>query len=336
MSAKPKVVITHWVHPETIDLLREQCEVVPNPTRETLPKEEIWRRAADAEAIMCFMPDRVDAAFLQACPRLRVIGCALKGYDNFDLDACTRQSVCLTIVPDLLTVPTAELTIGLLIALMRKVIEGDRRIRNGLFEGWRPLLYGAGLEGRRLGLIGLGAVGRAIVRRLQGFDMTLCYTDPHGLDAEQERRWALTRLPLEELLETSDIIVPMVPLRPQTHHLIDAGALARMKSGAFLINTARGSVVDEAAVVDALAAGRLGGYAADVFEFEDWARADRPRAIAPGLLQSERTVFTPHLGSAVTEVRQAIEREAATNILHALSGLPPQGALNWPCARAID
>lgn len=328
MSSKPTVVVTHWVHRETIALLESQCEVVTNPTRETLPREEILRRARDASAIMSFMPDRVDAEFLRHCPRLRVIGCALKGYDNFDLDACTRHGVWLTIVPDLLTVPTAELTIGLLIALMRKVIEGDRRVRDGVFDGWRPILYGAGLEGRTLGIIGMGAVGQAIAHRLQNFDMKLCYTDPVPLDPEHERRWALTRLPLRELLESCDIVVPMLPLQPQTLHLIDADALARMKSGAFLVNTARGSIVDEEAIADALLAGHLGGYAADTFEFEDWARVDRRREVSSRLRADHRTLFTPHLGSAVTEVRLAIEREAATSILQALSGQIPHGALN--------
>ena len=333
---KRKVVVTHWVHPEVIALLASAGEVVPNTTRERLARGEILARARDADAIMTFMPDHVDDEFLAACPRLQVVGCALKGYDNYDVEACTRRGVWITNVPDLLTVPTAELTIGLLIGVTRHVLAGDGFVRNGRFDGWRPALYGAGLAGKTLGIIGMGAVGQAIAQRLQGYAMTLLYTDPRPLAPECEAAWRLTRAPLERLLSDSDYVVPMVPYRPETLHLIDADAIARMKHGAFLVNACRGSVVDEEAVADALAAGKLAGYAADVFELEEWARPDRSRAIPSRLLADrEHTLFTPHLGSAVDEVRLAIEIEAATNILQALRGELPRGALNRPHARAI-
>jgi phosphonate dehydrogenase len=170
---KPKVVLTSWVHPEVINRLAEHCDVVPNTTRERLSREEILSRAKDADAIMTFMTDSVDDAFLAACPRLRVVACALKGYDNYDVDACTLRGVWLTNVPDLLTIPTAELTIGLLIGLTRKILQGDRLVRSGSFDGWRPVLYGAGLTGRTLGIIGMGAVGQAIAARLQGYELKL-------------------------------------------------------------------------------------------------------------------------------------------------------------------
>ena len=333
---KPKVILTHRVHPEVIELLAEHCEVVPNPTPETLPLDEILQRAKDAEAIMTFMPDRVDEAFLRACPRLRVVGCALKGYDNYDVEACTRHGVWITNVPDLLTIPTAELTIGLLIGLTRNVLAGDRFVRSGQFNGWRPALYGSGLTGKTLGLIGMGAVGQAIAQRLVGYDMRVLYTDPVALPKEKEAQWGLDRVELSALLAASDFVVPMVPYRDETLHMIDGGALARMKTGAYLINTCRGSVVDEQAVVEALASGRLAGYAADVFEMEEWARPHRPHVIPQALLDdSERTLFTPHIGSAVDAVRIEIELEAARNILQALRGETPQGAINRPQARMI-
>jgi Lactate dehydrogenase and related dehydrogenases len=333
---KPKVILTHRVHPEVIKLLAEHCEVVPNPTPETLPLDEILQRAKDAEALMTFMPDRVDEAFLRACPRLRVVGCALKGYDNYDVEACTRHGVWITNVPDLLTIPTAELTIGLLIGLTRNMLAGDRFVRTGRFNGWRPALYGSGLTGKTLGIIGMGAVGQAIAQRLVGYEMRVLYTDPVALPKEKEAQWGLDRVELPELLAASDFVVPMVPYRDQTLHMIDGGALARMKTGAYLINTCRGSVVDEQAVVEALASGRLAGYAADVFEMEEWARPDRPQAIPQALLDdSERTLFTPHIGSAVDAVRLEIELEAARNILQALRGEIPQGAINRPQARMI-
>ncbi|MHB0974471.1 MAG: hydroxyacid dehydrogenase [Thiobacillus sp. SCN 63-1177] len=331
---KPKVILTHRVHPEVIELLAEHCEVIPNPGPETLPLDEILQRAKDAEALMTFMPDRVDEAFLRACPRLRVVGCALKGYDNYDVEACTRHGVWITNVPDLLTIPTAELTIGLLIGLTRNMLAGDRFVRTGRFNGWRPALYGSGLTGKTLGLIGMGAVGQAIAQRLVGYDMRVLYTDPVALPKEKEAQWGLDRVELPALLAASDFVVPMVPYRDQTLHMIDGDALARMKTGAYLINTCRGSVVDEQAVVEALASGRLAGYAADVFEMEEWARPDRPQAIPQALLDdSERTLFTPHIGSAVDAVRLEIELEAARNILQALRGEIPQGAINRPQVR---
>lgn len=333
---KPKVVITHRVHPEILELLAERCELIPNQTGERLTREEILKRTREAEAIMTFMPDSVDDAFLRDCPRLKVVGCALKGYDNYDVEACTRYGVWITNVPDLLTIPTAELTIGLLIGLARHVPAGDAFVRSGEFQGWRPSLYGTGLAGRTLGIIGMGAVGQAIAQRLQGYDMKLLYTDPRALVPQLERDWRMERVELDALLGRSDYVVPMVPLRDDTFHLVNAAAIAKMKDGAFLINTCRGSVVDEQAVALALASGKVAGYAADVFELEEWTRPDRPRAIPQALLDdTARTLFTPHIGSAVAEVRLAIEREAANNILQALRGEVPGGALNQPRERAI-
>lgn len=332
---KPKVVITHWVHPEIIDMLQAVAEVVPNTTRDTLPRGEVLRRAQDADALMAFMPDSIDGAFLDACPKLRIVGAALKGYDNFDVDACTRRGIWFSIVPDLLTIPTAELTIGLLLGLTRHILQGDRRIRSGTFQGWRPELYGCGLTGRTVGIIGMGAVGRAIAQRLAGFDMRLVYCDQRPLDAELERAWGARRVTLEELLASSDFVVPMLPMTPETQHLIQAGTLKQMKRGSYLINACRGSVVDERAVADALTSGQLAGYAADVFEMEEWRRIDRPEGIPQVLLDnSDQTLFTPHLGSAVREVRLEIEREAARNILQALAGETPAGAINHPATLA--
>jgi phosphonate dehydrogenase len=331
---KPKVVITSWVHPEVIVRLAEHATVVANETRERLSREEILRRSHDADALMTFMTDSIDDEFLAACPRLGLVACALKGYDNYDVDACTRRGIWITNVPDLLTIPTAELTIGLLIALTRKLLPGDQSIRSRRFDGWRPTFYGAGLTGSCLGLIGMGAVGRAIAARLQGYRMTLLYVDPVQVDKDLEKRWGLRRVGLQQLLAESDYVVPMVPYRPDTLHLINAAAIASMKDGAYLINACRGSVVDEEAVADALESGKLAGYAADVFEMEEWTRADRPLAISARLLaNTAQTLFTPHIGSAVDSVRLAIEMEAATNILQVLNNQSPQGAINLPVSR---
>ena len=179
-------MISSWVHPEVRNLLAEACTVAPNNTGQALTAEELRRRCRDAHGLMAFMPERVDDAFLAACPDLRVIACALKGYDNFDIDACTRHGVWLTIVPDLLTGPTAELTIGLMIALGRNILLADRVVRCGDFSGWRPILYGKGIDGSTVGLIGAGAIGKAIARRLGGFWTTLLYSDNAPLSPDQE------------------------------------------------------------------------------------------------------------------------------------------------------
>jgi phosphonate dehydrogenase len=204
-------------------------------------------------------------------------------------------------------------------------------VRSGAFAGWRPGLYGAGLDGAAVGIVGMGKVGRAIARRLAGFGSVLAYSDPAPLPAGDEGALGLTRRSLEALLANSDAVVVAAPLAAGTLHLIDAAALARMKPGAFLVNVGRGSVVDEAAVADALESDRLAGYAADVFEFEDWARPDRPRAIEPRLLaQPSRTLFTAHQGSAVDAVRRDIAMAAARAVVQALNGEVPDGALNDP------
>jgi phosphonate dehydrogenase len=277
---------------------------------------------------MAFMPEFVDDAFLAACPDLRVIACALKGYDNFDVEACTRRGVWLTIVPDLLTAPTAELTIGLMIALGRNILPGDGLVRGGDFSGWRPTLYGHGIDGSTVGLLGAGTVGKAIARRLAGFRTTLLYTDITPLSADQEDGLRLRRVALGKLLERSDYVVLCLPLLPATRHLVDRDFLARKKSSALLINTARGSLVDESAVADALESDRLAGYAADVFSMEDWALPDRPRAVSARLLKSHKSVLTPHLGSAVDRVRREIALQAAESLLQALRGEVPAGAVN--------
>jgi phosphonate dehydrogenase len=327
---KPRVVVTHWVHPEVTELLETRCEVIANSERETWSRTHLLSLLGDADAVMVFMPDAIDATFVEHCPKLKVVGAALKGYDNFDVDACTERGIWFTIVPDLLTVPTAELTIGLMLALGRRMREGDQLIRDGRFTGWRPQLYGTGLAGCTVGIIGMGAVGQALAQRLSCFETEILYTDPVPLPADLDARWTASPVELMELLRRSDYIIPMVPLTDASLHLINEERLSVAKPDALLINACRGSVVDEQAVSEALLENRLGGYAADVFEFEEWARPDRPREIPEVLLAHPRTLFTPHLGSAVDSVRREIALQAARNILQVLAGEQPANAINAP------
>jgi phosphonate dehydrogenase len=324
-----RVVVSQPVFPETLALLSKAAEVIAPAGPDPLSAAELSQALETADAWMAFMPDRADAAVLARSPRLRLIAGALKGYDNFDVAACTARGVWLSIVPDLLTTPTAELTIALMIGLGRRLVEADRWVRSGAFKGWEARFYGLGLDGARVGFVGMGAIGQAIAQRLAPFGVEARYSDPSPLAPEIEAGQGLSRAAsLEELLGWSDYLVLAAPLTPATQHLIDADALAHVRPEALLINPSRGSLVDEAAVADALEAGRLAGYAADVFEFEDWARPDRPRAIDPRLLARPDTLFTPHLGSAVRKVRQAIEDRAARNVLDLVSGAPPRDAIN--------
>jgi phosphonate dehydrogenase len=326
---KNTIVVTHWIHQEVINLLSPHGELILNQTRDTLPHEELMARMRDAHAMMAFMPDSVDDAFLNKCPQLKVIGAALKGYDNYDVSACTRHGVWFTIVPDLLTIPTAELAIGLILALSRKIAPGDRWIRSGQFHGWQPLFYGSGLSGATVGIFGMGRVGRTIAQRLTGFDTDVIYFDPQPLSLQQEQALRTSSSSIEEVLARSDYLICAAPLNAETRHMINDRTITEMKSGSYLINIGRGSSVDESAVAAALDSGHLSGYAADVFEMEDWALEDRPRTIHPTLLeQKDKTILTPHLGSAVDDIRREIALEAARNIVQALQGTPPIGALN--------
>jgi phosphonate dehydrogenase len=330
-TERPRVFLTNRVFSETIRFLEKLGVVDANLSDEPISGQEFLTRASQASAMMVFMNDSMDAALLDQCPKLRVVAAALKGGDNFDVAACTARGIWFTIVPDLLTIPTAELAVALVLGLARKVLAGDRLIRSGKFAGWRPVLYGAGLFGKTAGIAGMGALGRALAQRLSAFGMRIVYADPVALPAAMEKQQAAVRAEPTDLFAASDFVFLAMPLTPGARHFVDAAMLSRMKPGAILVNVGRGSLVDEAAVADALARGNLAGYAADVFEMEDWARVDRPRSIHPALLaQADRTLFTPHLGSAVAETRLEIELRAARNIADALAGRRPADAINNP------
>ncbi|MGE3990440.1 MAG: phosphonate dehydrogenase [Pseudorhodoplanes sp.] len=326
---RPRILVTNWVHETTLQQLSLLGDIDANETRMPWPREQIIRRAEQADAILAFMTDCIDASFLARCKRLRAVACALKGYDNFDMDACNAAGIWISIVPDLLTEPTAELAVGLAIGLARNIRDGDALVRSGAFEGWRPVLYGTGLDGSTVSIVGMGRVGRAVAQRLSGFGCRLL-----GIDPVAEVPPGMIKVGLNRALETSDYVILCAPLSPGSRHLIGADALARMNADTLLINVGRGSVVDESAVLAALEAGKLGGYAADVFEMEDWALPERPKAIDERLRTHSRTLFTPHLGSAVTEVRKAIEMRAVDNIADALEGHRPRDAINAPASLA--
>lgn len=326
---KKKIVVTNRIFPETRALLEAHARLVVNEADAPWPDAELREHCRDAFGLMAFMTDRIGRDFLSSCPELKIIGAALKGYDNIDVDACTDAGVTVTIVPDLLTVPTAELAIGLMLSLGRNILAGDASIRKEGFAGWRPALYGAGLDGSTVGILGFGLVGQAIAERLRPFRCRIVASDvsPSTASRFDDVIFADT----ESVIVEADWLVLALPLNNSTKHIVGRSAIARMKPGARIVNPARGSLVDEEAVADALATGHIGGYAADVFECEDWAQEERPRQIESRLLADPySTVLTPHIGSAVVEVRRDIELSAARSIVDLIAGRRPAHAVNAP------
>lgn len=325
----PKIVVTHAIFPEVETRLRDLGQVVINGRGTPWSRDELLDRLHDADAMLAFMTDTVDQELLDRCPNLKIVACALKGFDNFDVEACTRAGVWLTVVPDLLTVPTAELAVALTLGLCRNLLAGDDRVRAGGFDGWRAELYGSGLQNAIVGIAGLGRVGLAIAERLKGFGARLLGFDERPISQAVLAGRGISQVAWDKLIGESEIVILALPLNARTFHLVGADTLRRMPRGARLVNIGRGSVVDEAAVAQSLEENHIGGYAADVFEMEDWALESRPRRISQRLLAlRERTLFTPHLGSAVRSARLAIEQAAADAIIAVLGGRQPSNAVN--------
>jgi len=276
-----------------------------------LAPEDLRARAADKDALIVLLPDRIDRAVLDAAPRLRIIANVAVGYDNLDVRHAAQKGVICTNTPDVLTEATADLAWALILDVTRRVTEGDRLARAGNWKGWTfEFMLGSGLQGKQLGIVGAGRIGRAVAERARGFGMTIAVTsrrDPGWPDAEF--------MPLDRLLATSDVVSLHVPLSPETRGLIDQPALARMKRTAFLINTTRGAVVDESALAWALKEHMIAGAGLDVFENEPQINA--------ALLTLENVVLSPHLGSATRETRTAMADLAVSNVLAVLSGQPP-------------
>ena len=313
-----RIVVTRRIPQPALDLLAVSGnELWVSEVDGALPAEDLHRAITGADAVVTLLHDRVDDAFLDAAgPALRVVANVAVGYDNVDVAACARRGVAVTNTPGVLTEATADLAFALVLMATRRLGEGERLVRSGGQWSWSMFfLLGSGLQGRVLGVVGLGQIGRATARRAHAFGMTIAYAAPRRVEAAVEAELSATYLPLDELLATADVVSLHCPLRPETHHLIDAAALASMKPTAFLVNTTRGPVVDEAALVDALRAGSIAGAGLDVYE--------REPVVHPGLLELENVVLLPHLGSATVETRTAMAVLAARNVLAVLGGVEP-------------
>lgn len=284
-----------------------------------LEREELLRGVKGKDAVLCLLTDRIDAEVLEAARGCRIFANMAVGYNNIDVAEATRRGILVSNTPGILTECTADLTWTLILGVARRVAEADREMRAGRFPGWGPLyMLGGDVTGATLGLVGPGRIARAVARRATGFGMRILY---HGRrrSEELEALGAESRS-LEALLAESDFVSLHVPLSEQTRHLIDARALERMKPTAYLINTARGPVVDEQALVEALRTRRIAGAGLDVYEEE-------PR-MAPGLAECPNTLLLPHLGSATIATRAAMSRIAAENLIAALQGRRPPNLVN--------
>jgi glyoxylate reductase len=269
-----------------------------------LGRAELLAAVADADALICLLTDRIDEELLARAPRLRVVADHAVGVDNVDLAACARRGIVVANTPDVLTEATADLTFALILAVARRVVEGDALVRSGRWLGWAPDHFlGADVSGRTLGLVGMGRIGQAVARRAAGFGMRIVHTG------------RAAGVPLAELLSESDFVSLHCPLTPATHRLIDAAALRRMKPTAFLINTARGAIVDEEALVAALAAGGIAGAGLDVF-------AEEPR-VPPALIADPRVVLLPHIGSATHATRARMAELCISAVNEVLAGRSP-------------
>ncbi|MGE5235098.1 MAG: 2-hydroxyacid dehydrogenase [Acidobacteriota bacterium] len=310
-----EVAVTYPIPGRGLDRLRAAHEVRVHPDGSAVGGESLAEFVGRAEALVPLVSNRVDAAIFSRCPRLRVVANVGVGVNNIDLAAARAAGVWVTNTPDVLTEATADLTWALILAVTRRLVEGDRAIRELAFPGWRPdYMLGVGLQGKTLGIVGMGRIGRAVARRAPAFGMAVRYTDSGPPDAAARAlgEWVAT---LAALLPQVDVLSLHTPLTPETTHLIDARRLRLLRRGAFVVNTSRGEVIDEGALAEVLAEGHLGGAALDVFEHE-------PR-VHPALLDRRDVVLLPHLGSATRETREAMADLAVANALAVLAGEAP-------------
>ena len=300
--------------PGTSLLTAAGFEVEQQPFDRPPTRDELLAGVQGKQALLCLLTERIDAEVLDAAPELRIVANLAVGYDNIDVAAAHARGVAVTNTPDVLTDATAELTWALILSAARRVIEGDTLVRAGEWKGWSPTqLLGTSLTGKTLGIFGMGKIGAAVARRASAFSMTVVYTN-RTRNEVVEAEVGARPVPFEELLEQSDVLTLHAPSTAQTRHVIDAAALARLRPGAVLVNTARGPLVDEAALVRALQARHLGAAGLDVFE--------REPELAPGLTGLDNVVLLPHLGSATAETRGAMVELCCRNVIAVLGGEP--------------
>jgi glyoxylate reductase len=311
-----RVVVTGRIPSDGLDLLRRHHEVTAWDEDRAITRTEFLEFVRNADGLVTLLTEKVDSELLDAAgPNLKVVANVAVGYNNIDVAACADRGVVATNTPGVLTEATADTAFALMLMATRRLGEGERVIRSGTPWQWGMFyLLGSGIQGKVLGIVGAGAIGIAMARRAKAFGMSVIYTGPTALAPEVEAELGARRVDFGELLRTSDVISLHCPYLPETHHLIGTPELAKMKATAFLINSARGPIIDESALVEALRQRQIAGAGLDVFEFEP--------AVHEGLLELDNVVLLPHLGSATNETRTAMAVLAADNAVAVLAGKP--------------
>lgn len=318
---KPKVYATHSLFEPARKLLEAACEVDywPGPLRPT--RATLLEHVAGKDALICLLTEKINDEVLDAGSKLKIVANVAVGFDNIDVSACTRHKVFASNTPGVLDETTADFAWTLLMAVARRVLEGDRLVRSGEWKGWDlDQLCGGDVWGKTLGLVGFGRIGRAVARRARGFNMRIIYTDAVRASTEFEVEANAEFVSADRLFAESDFISLHVPLLPETRGLASTKHLSQMKPTAYLINTSRGPVVDEAALVAALEAKKIAGAALDVYEKEP--------QVHPGLINRSDVILAPHIASASVETRTKMAVMAVHNVLAALDGRKPPNALN--------
>ncbi len=310
--AYPALYVSRLLPEPVMAAIRQRFRLTAVPDTSPPSRQRLTEGLQEAEAAICTLTERIDEELLQAAPRLRVIANCAVGFNNIALEAARARGIVVTNTPEVLTEATADLTWALLLAVSRRIPEGDRLVRSGAWKGWEPTqLLGAEVSCQTLGIVGMGRIGTAVARRAAGFGMAVVYCrEGPDIRPDLDPRWE--RLPLDDLLTRSDFVSLHVPLTPETHHLIGEPQLRRMRPSGFLINTSRGPVVDEAALVRALQEGWLAGAGLDVYEQEP--------VVHPGLRELQQVVLLPHLGSATLGTRIRMGMLCVDNIAAVLEG----------------
>ncbi len=318
------VLVTGNLPDHILDSIRADHTVEVNAANRPMDRERFLAAVADKHGILTMLTDRVDEELLDQAPNLTIVANCAVGYDNIDVTAATHRKIAVTNTPGVLTASTADVSFALMLAVARRVVEGDRQVRRGQFKHFVPFHFlGQDISGKTLGIIGMGRIGKAVAKRAAGFDMPIIYASRSRLSVGEEALIGARFADLECLLQQSDVVTLHVPLTPQTHHLVGAKQLRLMKSSAILINTSRGPVVDETALVKALRGGWIRGTGLDVYENE-------PR-LTPGLIACDNAVLLPHVGSATIETRTRMAELAVRNLLTGLRGRIPPNCLNREC-----
>jgi len=322
--SKPRILVTRHIFPEITDYLAQHFELESNPDDVLWSQAELAQRLADKDGVFITGSHRIDAALLAACPRLKIAANMAVGYNNFDVQAMTAAGVQGTNTPDVLTETTADFGFALLMATARRMTESEHYLRAGLWNSWRyDMFAGAEVHGSTLGILGMGRIGQGIARRgAHGFGMQVIYHNRSRLAPELEAECKARYVSKDELLAQADHLVLVLPYSAESHHAIGAAELARMKPTATLVNIARGGIVDDAALAQALKEGRIAAAGLDVFEGEP--------AVHTGLLERSNVVLTPHIASATVPTRRAMARLAADNLVAFFDGRGALTPVNTP------